>query len=134
MAKLMQESKTRQELFDNTINHFNSSNRAIAEDENGFIGCKYRTKDGRACAIGREIPTTLARKFDKTDDTAVDNDYIFDKLPQRLQDMGQYFLLEMQALHDNGDNWNVDGLTEYGLTVAKEIASRHDLNTDVLTK
>ena len=126
-TKLMQKSNNRQELFDNTIKHFNSINRAT--NDNG--GCKYRL-DGKGCAIGREISDKLAKKLDIAEVNVVSSTNIFDKLPQRLQRMGRQFLFSIQELHDVHDNWNENGLSEDGIKEAKLIAEKYKLNTSVL--
>lgn len=124
----MQKSKNRQELFDNTINHFNSENRGI-EFGTGYI---YRTSDGRGCAIGREISDKLAKELDNCsngDGVAIHNDNQFNKLPIRLKRMGQDFLYGLQLLHDNDINWDSNGLSDIGMKRAKKIAEKYKLYT-----
>ena len=92
----MQKSRTRQELLDNTVRHFNSTNRGI---EYGYLSmCVYRSSDGLACSIGREISDELALKFDSEILGSVCN--VFDKLPLRLRNFGIFFLGGIQMLHD----------------------------------
>lgn len=125
MPKLMQCSKTREELLLNTVRHFNSENRA-----QNLNGCVYRTKDGKGCAIGREISNALAHKFDKRkgENVYVTSDYVFNFLPKRLQKMGKKFLAHIQDLHDLSSYWDKEGLSTIGLNRAMEIVRKFDLN------
>ena len=82
----LQHSETKQELLENTINHFNSTNRSVTPV--GY-GCKYRTRDGKGCAIGRELDEKLANSLDKLPSSVVKNETVFNLLPQRLKDMGK---------------------------------------------
>lgn len=126
MSKTMQRSETRQELLDNTVNYFNSKNRAY---DRGRDACKYRVKHGVGCAIGREISSKLARELDcgGAEGTAVNNKRVFSELPKRLQNMGKAFLSRIQRLHDGEDCWNDDGISKYGLDRVSEICNNFEL-------
>lgn len=113
-------SKTRQELFDNTINYFNIDNLSYS-----FGSCFYR-KNEKACAIGREIKDELAFKLDNFSGGYGVCD-VFNLLPKRLQKMGIEFLSSIQDLHDNTNNWTSDGLSETGKNSAQEIAEEFNL-------
>jgi len=101
------ESKTRQALLDNTVNHFNTDN--LCTNDAGL--CVYRNHDNSlGCAIGREISDELALSFDRR------NSYpsvrgVFTELPKRLKDMGLEFLCSIQRLHDDEKNWTRDWFT-----------------------
>jgi hypothetical protein len=129
MAKLIQKSNNRQELFDNTIKFFNTKNRSHG---GGDSRCKYRGANNTACAIGREIPDELAKSLDRSFQNAVKADSVFDKLPKRLQRMGKDFLNAIQRLHDTSYCWDETGLTPNGVIDAKNIAKDYKLNTKVL--
>ena len=122
--KLLQKSNNRQELFDNTINHFNSENRCVDK-----AACKYRLNE-KGCAIGREISDKLANELDESNcgDTSVSECEIFNKLPKRLQRMGRNFLTDIQRFHDNATDWDENGLSQSGKKNAKEIAKKFNLN------
>jgi hypothetical protein len=125
MKKLMQKSRTRQELLDNTVRHFNSTNRGHA---NG--GCRYRAGQGLACSIGRELSDELAGKFDSEVLGGVFN--VFDKLPLRLRNFGMYFLEDIQILHDRGGYWGKKGLNNGGREAVKKICEDYELKTPAL--
>lgn len=129
MAKLIQKSNNRQELFDNTIKFFNLNNRSHG---NGDNRCKYRGANNTACAIGREIPDKLAKELDRKIKTTVKVDSVFEKLPKRLQKMGKDFLNDIQRLHDSQHCWTETGLSSDGVRDAVNIASFYKLNTHVL--
>ena len=127
----MQKSKNRQELFDNTINHFNSENRGVSNTG----GCRYRGEEGTACAIGREISDKLAEKLDKGISKSfgltyiVEDDLVFNCLPTRLKKMGKDFLYSLQLFHDDNTNWCLNGLSGRGIDTAKKIATNYKLRT-----
>jgi hypothetical protein len=134
MRKLMQKSKNRQELFNNTITHFNSNNRAM----NKSGSCRYRNGEGRGCAIGREISDKLASRLDKgVHEGAIGLTHIvlhklvFDSLPTRLKNMGGEFLYSLQLLHDESTNWCPSGLSPRGVVASKRIAKSYNLRTSV---
>jgi hypothetical protein len=112
-------SKTKEELLENTINHFNANNRATDR----WGRCQYLTEDGRRCAIGIEVSLKLAKSINQG--KTVGNEELFNSLPQRLKDMGQNYLLSIQQLHDSGLNWNETGLSTRGESCVESIKSRH---------
>ena len=124
----MQKSRTRQELLDNTVRHFNSTNRSIKDGD--LSVCAYRTSDGLACAIGREISDELALKFDSEILGSVCN--VFDKLPLRLRNFGIFFLGDIQILHDAEDYWDKKGLNNDGREAVKEICEDYQLKNPAL--
>ena len=124
-------SKTRQELLDNTINHFTSLNRSSDIEGN----CKYLSVNGCRCAIGLEIPKTKARIFDDLkNDNPVCRDEIFENLPKRLQKMGASFLSAIQRLHDTDEYWNKEGLSAKGLVEVEGIADMYELEVNYKKK
>lgn len=122
--KTLQHSTTRQELLDNTVNHFNSTNRSVSK--NGSR-CVYRDEQGRGCAIGREITDDLAERFDGMGSPPVDGEDVFIDLPQRLKDMDGEFLACIQHLHDHSQCWNDEGLSGWGKGYVKSICKEYNL-------
>jgi hypothetical protein len=123
METLIQESHTRQELLDNTVNHYNLKNRCT----NDLDDCYYRYQ-GNACAIGRELPDELANHLERNHaGHTVTDDEIFDQLPKRLQDMGKPFLSNVQSLHDGSFFWNENGLNKKGIIKLNYICKIYDL-------
>ena len=124
----MQKSRTRQELLDNTVRHFNSTNRSIKDGDRSV--CAYRTSDGLACAIGREISDELALKLDSEMLGSMCN--VFDKLPLRLRNFGIFFLGSIQMLHDTAGYWDKKGLNNNGREAVKEICEDYELKNPAL--
>jgi len=86
---IMQESHTREELLQNTVNHFNSDNRSVVHTNyhyNSLCQCKYRSGN-KGCAIGRELTDELAYELDDLNCGFVSEPEVFNLLPERLQMM-----------------------------------------------
>ena len=118
-------------LYD-TINYFNANNRNAIKDKDGRETCQYApiNEKKQGCAIGRLINNKeLCRELDIRDLTSVSNDDVFNKLPKELKELQQWFLIEIQELHDTLYYWNDTGLTyngrEYVNNLKKEI-ERHE--------
>lgn len=125
MKKLIQKSMNRQQLLNNTVNHFNSENRCV--DKEG-VGCRYRFNN-RGCAIGREISDSLSEESDLLRSSGVIK--IYNKLPNRLKRMGLDFLNEIQKLHDSGYFWSEKGLSNGGKIRLKRICKRFKLDNPI---
>lgn len=123
-SEILQKSNSKQELLENTIKHFNSSNRSISLSG----ACMFKNKDGNRCAIGREIDETLIDELDSKDFSSVSNDEVFEKLPKRLKDMGQGFLHKIQMLHDDKSYWDETGLSKEGKFKVHGICQEYDLD------
>ena len=123
MKKLIQRSTSRKQLLQNTINHFNSNNRSTS----GAWDCLYRNKEGRSCAIGRELPDKLTKQLDNLPKPGVCQQDVFNKLPQRLQNMGQGFLITLQNLHDKSQNWTKKGLSLVGKENVDSICQKFNI-------
>lgn len=123
----MSELKRKQLAFLNeTIEHFNSSNRCV--DPSGF-GCRYEPIEGKSegCAIGRKIPLELAKKLDTYTVSSVYQQDVFDQLPSELQSLGRPFLKDIQTLHDNSAWWVMTGISEEGQQRVTEIKKAYEL-------
>lgn len=128
----MKESKTREELLDSTIKFYNSTNRAMQNTGGCYYHLQLAGEDKpRRCAIGREISEELAITLDLNNDGAVSDDDVFDKLPSRLQDMGQMFLQDVQLLHDDEKYWDENGLSEEGEQEVERLIKQYNLNYEL---
>ncbi len=109
---------TKVEIINIVASHYNESNRAY---EKGF-GCKYRTEDGRMCAVGMCMTDEGLREFGDTKSAV-------HAIANMLQDRGKELddilkdeyrghdieLWEkLQVLHDNETHWNEDGISNLG--------------------
>lgn len=117
--------KEKQLVFLNdTVGFYNSSNRCVNE-----VGrCKYAPTSDKTpgCAIGRHLPSKLQNEFDNLDFSGVS--VVFDLLPEKLKELGEPFLISIQALHDRAIYWNEDGLSDFGLHEYNEIKAFYRLN------
>lgn len=99
-------------LLNDTVKYFKTHKRSVGKKrkEDSYESCFYAGRNGaKGCAIGRLIADKkLCREFDRGEWPGVDNGYIFNSLPQKLQSYGQLFLAEVQNLHDTDDNWKVN--------------------------
>jgi hypothetical protein len=125
----MKRSKTREQLLKSTIEHFNLRNRAMHPSGGCYYHLKLKDDDKvRRCAIGRELPINLAIELDKNFQGSVNDIETFEKLPERLKQMGQKFLHKVQELHDRKSNWNEKGLSRNGKKKAQGIIDKFNLN------
>lgn len=117
---------TMQEAFDAIVLHLKKQGRAT-----DYAGgpCRYRTEDGRRCAIGFLIPDDFYRRE-------------MEGIPARViarWDLGDAlnypvdFLNDMQRFHDTKAFWNTAGcFSGSGIAQLTLIARRHNLDDRVL--
>lgn len=127
----------RLQFLNDTVYYFGSDvrRRAIEGPEWCLIP-KYKTKDGRCCAIGRHIPAELHPEFlsgsIKTltyNDTPQDHSNrklveMQDFLPEKIYMLGPKFLSAVASLHDNKEYWhspNIAGLSYTGMLYYNKI-------------
>ena len=94
------------EILDETANFYNSGNRSV---DGG--SCRYNSQDGMQCAFGRCVRDEEVGLL--TEDMAV-QPYFLSLLKPEYQGHELMFWRDIQQLHDHGDNWDIDGLTEVG--------------------
>ena len=123
----MQESHTREELFQNTVNHFNSNNRSVFYTDENTPKCKFRLGE-KGCTIGRELTDELANKLDDINCGSVYDQEVFILLPDRLRMMKKEYLKSIQILHDTKSYWDESGLTSEGKYSANTIINLYKLN------
>lgn len=119
-------SKTRQELLDNTINHFNIENRGIKPDCDATVCLYYCYANNKRCAIGIEVNKKTAIALQK-ENKPVSYTYSFNLLPKRLRNMGRSFLESIQNLHDKSENWTKEGLSLKGKIFVEDIKTTYKL-------
>jgi hypothetical protein len=129
----MIQEKTKEErlvLLNETIAHYseNVNRRCIKTTDAGHFKCKYSgTTIGNAesdgCAIGRLLTPELRIELDaKCGDTRPSGvDDLWSDLPDEIKAYGKAFLVSLQALHDEIDNWDEQGLSEDGKEYAESI-------------
>lgn len=86
--------------------------------------CAYRGKDAEgkvaACAIGLFLKDKDVEEGDLEEQA-------FPHLPKAMQHLGLPFLYDIQALHDEDENWDDEGLTDLGQIVKKSIKLSYHL-------
>ena len=102
----------RRKALDDTIAHFNSTNRS----EN-FEGCLYRGPNGLRCAVARLVTDEM---LDKLVENTMPRDYMEFGKDSR-------FLEALQGLHDWSQYWNTEGLSRIGEEDAQHIRDTYDL-------
>lgn len=95
-------------ILNDTVQWFSNHPRAKQDRTNMMRskGCLYFKDSDTGCSIGRLITDKeLCRKLDEFAMSGVLAPDIFELLPPNLKELGQLFLYQLQALHDNDDNW-----------------------------
>jgi hypothetical protein len=97
-----------------------SQNRAINQE----LTCIYSGEIG--CGVGRLIEDKdLCAKLDSSSDrcggSGVCLPSVFEQLPENVQELGQEFLMDLQALHDHGQHWTSNGLSNAGENFMNEL-------------
>ncbi len=103
----------RRAFLDDTVAFYNSNNRAVIEGPETTT-CVYQSTDNSpGCAIGRHLdPSVQGLLSDCT--LQVTNPLVHVHLPKWMMEMGLYFLVDIQSLHDSEYNWGPNGLTASG--------------------
>lgn len=109
-------------FLEDTVRYYSENVSRRALDKNGQ--CKYKTEDGRKCAIGRYIINDeMCEALDCSTANTVHSIFKYNSnfLPKNIIDLGSMFLSEIQKLHDVNFHWNLKGLTKSGKEKVKEI-------------
>lgn len=117
---------TPQEIFDTVYKHLVTQGKRSHED--GY--CKYRNPEGLKCAVGCLIPDDMYNP--EFDDTEVNGDtYLGAILDQYDMPDWMYahknLLTSLQMVHDAIDAWDETGLSPYGHTEMRSLASHYKL-------
>jgi hypothetical protein len=118
---------TNQEIFDFVVRALLKQGRP-AYDGNQ---CRYRTSDGRKCAIGHLIPdekyTPAMESYSPT------REVVYKGLPFEASGILQVFLKDLQFTHDSPACRGLDGprWVEAFAEEAREFAIKNNLNFDV---
>lgn len=118
-------------FLEETAAFYNLGNRCF--NESGL--CQYFVGGKAGCAIGRHIQNkTLCRRLDKLEDGSIQAIHdeafpIYQKLPEKLRELGIQFLVLMQDLHDEASYWDENGLSRSGkdrIKFIKQVIDRMD--------
>ncbi len=119
-------------VLQDTINFYTLKNRAI----NSLGSCKYLTKDGKRCAIGRLLNEGMEEDLMDCGMSVmcfmVDEE--FDKvIPLWMRLLPNSFLQNVQILHDTETFWTNTGLTQEGIHKVKSICIDYNIDFESLT-
>lgn len=112
------------------INLLNDTVKYYSEDvtRRNILGdtCYYHplNENTKGCAIGRLIPKTIAKKWDKFEVTGISWILSTQKRPKKIELYPVYFLKDLQDLHDGNFNWDSTGLSEEGFFLVSLIKNR----------
>jgi len=119
---LLDKSDERLSFLNDTVVYFGSKTwRRSVDGESYCRKPRYKTSDGRCCAIGRHIPAelhpelldgSLGRLFNVTDRRKTLDYKNF--LPERICLLGINFLNAVSCLHDRDQYWTKTGLSYLG--------------------
>jgi hypothetical protein len=127
---------TKEEFLIDTINHYTLENRCV--DYNGK--CKYSpvyaNKDNsEGCAIGRHLDPELAYQIDKDLEdkgaSIVKVSHIY-SLPDWMENLGIFFLNQIQMLHDENEYWDSKGLSEKGWKQVRCICIDYSIDFELI--
>lgn len=117
--------QNRKEFIDDIVMYYSAdvSRRAVVDLKDGDSTCKYRTADGRKCAVGRHVPDDVYDIL--MEGHSINTDGMKKYLPETILSLGVDFLQDVQQLHDCDDNWDDKGISPYGKIVVETIMARH---------
>jgi len=107
------------DFLEDTVKYYSedTSRRAV-----GNYSCRYRTNDGRKCAIGRFIFDELYNE--KIEEYSIDEIFKHKCIPNELKELGVSFLCDIQYLHDRDFNWENCGLSSKGEELVEFIKNK----------
>lgn len=122
----------RLKVLNDTVKTYNKTNRAVS----GIGGCFYFKEGTVGCGVGRliedkELCKALDVPYDENgksmNSTGVE--FIFNRLPENVKELGVDFLKEIQLLHDARvhDFWDANGLTQVGVDQVERIKQVFEL-------
>lgn len=118
-------SMSKQKIFEKVVTHLIKQGVRSVNDYNV---CMYRGPYGNKCAVGCLIP-------DKMYSAKMEGNNIFGLISEFKNILPKYiidnkeFLMTLQDLHDEKNNWNKNGLKSY---VIEGFTKRHNLSIDFL--
>lgn len=103
--------KRRLEFLEDTLKYYSEdTNRRALDDQGG--SCRYKTEDGKKCAIGRFIPDEKYKK--SIEGCSVREVMHKNLLSEEILSLGSDFLNSIQGLHDHHDYWIKNGISKKG--------------------
>lgn len=119
--------KTKIEIINETVEFYSTvSNRSVNENKS----CLYFGTNGKKCAFSRclkpEITSKDISEGVEIEKCIVDGHKYDDYLKEEYKGHTIHFWNDIQALHDDGNNWNEDsGLSKLGIITVKILREVH---------
>jgi hypothetical protein len=117
--------KSKIDIIIETVKHYNSNNTARKAETDT---CTYMNENGAMCAVGRCLTNEGMRRFEAFEYINLDvntgvvyftnvygMDEFNDTLKEEYRGHDVEFWKNLQYLHDATNNWDENGITEYGL-------------------
>jgi hypothetical protein len=110
MTKIIEERRLK--FIETELGYYIEDPSRRSVDKDG--GCYYRhPDDGRPCLIGKQISDS-----DYADDIeycGIGGSQVGTKLSKEVQELGEWFLVDLQNFHDTEENWTITGLSVDGV-------------------
>lgn len=132
-AEITNITERQRAFLNDTINFFNSNNRATTPRNFGLEKCIYSPLGNNCgCAIGRHLPKELAMQLDELSESDISTIFnkhsmLYAQLPTWMKDMQIEFISYVQSLHDNYNFWGENGLSDSGRRMVDRINSNFNL-------
>jgi hypothetical protein len=118
---MTEQKKAELELLEDTIKHYNISNRAY----DGASCTYYDPTTGYKCAIGRLLSKDECEYLKDWGVSTIDDFFhitscddgesiVYKSINEKLSKYTEEFLIWLQDLHDSRPNWDDHGLSEFG--------------------
>lgn len=122
--------KMLQEVYNDTLQYYmEDPNRRAAEGTTGKYSCKYRTEDGRMCAVGRYIPEE--NYSSDIEENAIDDYIVQDALPEDMQyDEMIGLLCQLQTFHDSVLIHGKEAVKDWQVLAIKYMHEQHNIELD----
>lgn len=112
--------QARLDFLNETVQYYSEDVKRRAVEN---VSCRYKTRDGKKCALGRWIPDNLYNE--NIEGCGVEDLISRDLLPDNIKILGAKFLMHVQRLHDFSGSWDKTRLTENGIDYVEEIKRQY---------
>ena len=112
-----------------TAEHYNSGNRSVMKSSGGLCLYVPDSPNSEGCAVGRKLPKWMKKKIMGTSKNSAGVGRLFAIMgrPRFFKGMNIRFIKDVQILHDDWNNWNPKGLSEWGEIEVADIIKRYNL-------
>lgn len=125
-TKLKSEPKSKLDIINETVAHYNSENRGT--DQHGY--CEYFSEEtGNACAVGRCMKNPK-KGYEGTFDDLVAGNFKQTDLKPEYRGHCKEFWGDLQSLHDDESNWTKKGLAARAKKLVSELKNKWKKTND----